>query len=111
MKSFYSALASNIIVIVGFVFLLSGCATTQPTVIYKTIAVLPPDSLLQDCDIVAPPPVATYVAAEPKEREKMLIDHSSKQIKNIGTCNSIKKKEREWKQQQKDLYKSAVKEG
>ena len=111
MKSFYTTLTLNIVLVVAAIFTLSGCATTQSSVVYKTIAVLPPDSLLQDCPIEEPPAIATFVNAIPKEREKMLIDHSSKQIKNIGTCNVSKKQIREWKQKQKDLYKSSVKEG
>lgn len=82
---------------------LSGCATS-PVVNYKNILISPPDSLIRDCQIEAPPQKELYLNASQDGREDLLFDLSSQQIKNIFVCNSRLAELREWKKKQKKLY-------
>lgn len=98
--------------LLGLVLLLIGCGHTSPVI--RTVAVLPPDNLLQDCSVAAPPNREAYKAAGESasreeaaaKREKMLIDHAGEQLKNIQTCNLDKGGLRSWKKQQQEIYKT-----
>lgn len=76
---------------------LTGCATTDPKVIYKTEVVAPDDNLLVDCDVQEPPNKEEYIAATPKDREKMLVDKISLMMKDGFTCNKRFETLRKWK--------------
>lgn len=79
---------------------LTGCGTTPTAPQYKTVVIAPDDNQLVDCLVVEPPEKAAYVAATPKEREKLLIDLADKQMKNSFLCNDRWAKVRQWKKQQ-----------
>ena len=100
---------SRFMLIAAAIFL-TGCATApEKPAIYKTVVVAMPDNLLQDCPILTPPAKDVYMAATPKDREKMLIDLAAKNIKNTDTCNVDRAKSRQWKKEQLDRHKTKEK--
>lgn len=85
--------------------LVQACHTTEPMIRYKNVLVTPPDALLRDCPVEAPPDRVVYKAAEPTEQERLLMDHSTAQLKNISLCNTDKSGLRDWKKNQEALFK------
>lgn len=83
---------------------LEGCAATPPSIIYKNILIAPPENLLINCLVVAPPDAADYTAASLQERERLLYTLSINQFKNIYLCNTQLSALRNWKQEQTTLY-------
>lgn len=101
----------------SLVLAVMGCGPTIPIV--KNVPVFPPDALVQDCPVAAPPDRQAYKDAgvdatreqAAAKREQMLTEHAGEQMSNILKCNGDKRQLREWKQKQQELYKapSAVK--
>lgn len=85
------------------VALLTACGHTDPVVRYKNIAGLPPDALLQDCPVTAPPSRQNYLAQDWTAREKLLADTNTAQYSNISLCNTDKAGLRAWKIKQQKL--------
>jgi hypothetical protein len=91
--------------------LLVGCAHDKEIVI-QTKPIFPPNNLLQDCPVEAPPSREVYKAAgvdttreqAAAKREELLMEFGGKQTKNVGKCNADKKGLREWKAQQEKIY-------
>jgi len=88
-------------ILLMFVLVLAGCGTMglQTNVVYKTEVIAPEDSLLLDCDVMSPPEREAYIAATMKEREKMLVNFSMKQMENLFVCNKRFKALRDWKKE------------
>lgn len=96
--------------------LLSGCASnpevkevvvTKVEVIVKT----PPDSLLRDCPVAAPPKPQDYAKKPFKVKEAMLVEFGAKQTVNIGNCNKDKAALRQWKAEQTQSLESSRESG
>lgn len=85
-------------------FALTACETVPRLEQAKTVVIAPEDSQLLDCLVAAPPDKAVYVAATPKEREKMLIELAEKNYKNAFLCNDRWGKLRDWKKKQLENY-------
>lgn len=99
--------ALKLLVVLLVLMTLWGCGHKPPIVQYRTIAVYPPDPLLEDCAIDEPPSPASYVELEWTDKEKVLIAYGQAGIKNTSVCNVDKKKLRDWKKEQKALYDKA----
>lgn len=103
------------LVLLGCILLLLGCAH-EPTVVVRTTLVTPPDNLLLDCSVAAPPSREAYKAAgegvsheqAAEVREKMLMEHAGTQMKNLSVCNTNMQQLRDWKTKQQQLYKTPV---
>lgn len=96
--------------------MLAGCASnpevkevvvTKVEVIVKT----PPDSLLRDCPVAAPPSPQDYAKKSFKVKEAMLVEFGAKQTVNIGNCNKDKAALRQWKTQQTQGLESSKESG
>ena len=88
--------------------LLVGCGTKIVYVdkiqyVFKT----PPEALLKDCTIEMPPDPAVFVKMEPEDRETELARLNGAHYKNLGLCNTDKRKLRAWSKEQKALEKKA----
>lgn len=89
-----------------FLLMMVGCQTIPPPpVVIRYVAVLPPDSLLIDCFVVPPPDRALYLRSELEQRERLLIDVGMSQNKELTKCRLNTKGLRNWKAEQKLLYK------
>lgn len=85
-----------------------GNAVDKDVVVkYETVAVLPPDNLIMDCLVEAPPDKDQYKNASMKDREKLLYELSMRQMKNTFVCNARLQELRKWKAQQETIYKAS----
>ena len=91
--------------VIFFSSLLVGCSSapkekeivvTEATVVSR----LPPEALLKNCAIAAPPNPKSYVGLDYAEKEKILIEFAAKQTFNLGECNKDKAALRRWVQEQ-----------
>lgn len=89
--------------------IISGCAALppEPTVVYRSVLIVPPENLIADCLVEPPPDKTKYLSATDKDREKMLIALADKQMKNTFVCNSRQANLRLWIKEQKALYPDA----
>lgn len=81
------------------VLCLSGCGT-QVVYVPQYALQTPPDALLQDCDVAAPPPAAEYVTWTFKKKEGALTDTLTQNYGFQETCNITKSELRQWKAEQ-----------
>lgn len=103
------------LIIVAAALALAGCGLMQPTVVYRTTVLSPPDSLLQDCAVTTPPAKDAYAAAAQgvsmeeglSKREELLTGFALAQTKNLAACNTDKQGLRDWKAQQVQMQKAA----
>lgn len=104
-----------IFVCIANLFLLSGCATTEPIVIYKTVVLAPDDNLLTDCDPAPPPAREVYLAQQPTlgetlaTREALQYKMNQAQLSVVAKCNAEKKALRDWKQKATQVLKNSDK--
>lgn len=96
---------NNLALMLVIACVLAACGTTQPIIRYKNMSSLPPDSLLADCDVTAPPPQDAYKAASASEKERLLTETNIGLYKNIAQCNQDKAAGRSWKQKEQALIK------
>lgn len=106
-------LKTFLLVLVASAFaLLAGCQTVpeqvvQPNVKYTLVK--PSADLLKHCDIVtAPPDRATYLAASPEEKERMLTEFASSLLNvDIPACNKRWDILLDWYAAQEKVYGAA----
>ena len=65
--------------------------------------------MLVDCLVSKPPKKADYLAADEKERERLLSEFAKKQTHNLLACNKRLLESRKWKEAQ--LVRFGNKEG
>lgn len=87
------------------VALLTACGHTEPIVRYKYQSLLPPEALLQDCPVTAPPSRPSYLQQNLSGREKLLVDTNNAQYRNITQCNKDKTELRDWRAKQQQMIK------
>lgn len=75
------------LVVIFTALLISGCATVEYRVQYKTKIIMPADDLLVNCNKAEPPNKTEYIKSNMSDREEALFDYSFKQTSNIQTCN------------------------
>jgi uncharacterized protein YcfL len=92
-------------------FGLTGCLTNPERVVYKTQVIAPEDALLLDCDVEPPPEREAYKKSDNMGREKLLVDHSHKQLKNVSACNVRFGEIRTWKKKQLERYSETQPKG
>ena len=63
----------------------------------KNIYHTPPETLLRDCTISAPPKPENYIKRSYKEKEAMLVKYAAEQTVNLSDCNKDKAALRKWK--------------
>lgn len=94
--------------VVPFSLLMTACATQAPKEIVvtqtKQILKVPPESLMQDCKITAPPDKQEYIQAKRSEREDMMFQYADSLLADLGNCNTDKKALRNWAAEQKKLF-------
>ena len=54
----------------------------EERIVYNTVLVVPPDDLLQDCDIEPPPDANVYIKSEWTDKEKLLVNTYENTLKN-----------------------------
>ncbi len=94
----------SILLFIGIVLLFTGCAT-KPAPVQKEKVVVevkniyhtPPETLLRDCTISAPPKPENYIKRSYKEKEAMLVKYAAEQTVNLSDCNKDKAALRKWK--------------
>ena len=67
----------------------------------KTVLIVPPDSLLNECAVDSPPDI---VGVPIEEQRNRLVDSWVDQTFNVHACNVDKATLREWKAEQEEVY-------
>ena len=100
---------TKFLLMVFAILFLTACGTPVPQIVYKTKTVLvtPPEELIVKCSADAPPDKDTYINSTTKEKEKLLIDHSTNQMTNLRKCAGTVESIRDWVHQQMAVFKSA----
>lgn len=92
--------------IIFFSILLTGCATTQPSVIHETKTVYKPipNNLLKNCDTPKPIDKNTYMSKDFLQKEVWLTEYSISLLNSLGDCNSQMKAIKEFNDKQNEIY-------
>lgn len=88
------------------VSILVGCGTTKEIIVTNTknILIVPPDELMEKCNVDAPPAIKEYIESTWQKKEELLVTYSGQQMKNLFACNEKLKNLRDWKAKQLNLY-------
>ena len=79
---------------------------TEERIVYQTVLVVPPDELLQDCELQPPPDINTYIAATWTEKEQLLTTAYDEALRKTILCTVTKKSLRSWKKEQQNIYQA-----
>ena len=92
------------VVICFITALLIGCSP-NPKVIVKEVTKreYPPEALMIECFVVAPPDPEAYAKGDPMEKEKLLIEQISLQYNYLEICNNRIKGLITWRYKQQQL--------
>lgn len=84
------------------ILLLTGCKTIVyvPTPVF----VEPPEVLIRECDILAPPSKSLYMKSTYAGKEALLTDYAVDQTLNLTNCNEDKKALQKWVKRQKTIF-------
>lgn len=89
-----------------------GCFETvpiQPEVQVKNILIKPSSDMIRDCDAgPTPPNKEQYLAATPKEKEKLLHDHIVSLYATLHSCSDRWAVLRQWYDKQNSLFSSSL---
>lgn len=91
--------------------LLAGCAAAPipvPVIQTNTVVIQTPQSLLQPCNISAPPTRTEYMAADMQGRENYLTNYINSLLKDFGICNKQIAKIASFQSEQTQLYNKKV---
>lgn len=85
---------------------ISSCTTIEVVTKYEQVPVLPPEGMIQLCDIAAPPILTEYIGAPWEVREELLTSNITKHLLNQNVCNVRIAAYLTWRRKQELLFKS-----
>lgn len=83
---------------------LVGCAAPVVHIQEPSPPLAPPQKLVQNCDLIAPPNIDIYSLSPPDKKEELLYTFSMAQMNSIVLCNKKQEKLRLWISEQQRLH-------
>lgn len=83
---------------------LTGCAAPFVRVSPPSAPLAPPQALVKNCNLIAPPNVELYSLSTPEKKEELLYTFSMAQMDSLVRCNEQQESLRLWISEQLRLY-------